>query len=73
MFTGLQILCVGLIAIYMSKMLDEVRRRPTYLVARRLGTGFEQPEEDRAQTETPVVPKAKVMGKREIAFAFDKK
>lgn len=79
LFTGLQIACVGLVAVYVSKMLDEVRRRPTYLVARRLGTGFENPEEERAETKEAATPaaavaaKAKATAKRQVSFAFDKK
>ncbi len=32
-FTGLQIVCAGMIGVYLSKVLDEVRARPTYIVA----------------------------------------
>lgn len=41
-FTGVQILCTGVMAIYLSKVLDEVRARPTYVVAERIGARFEQ-------------------------------
>jgi dolichol-phosphate mannosyltransferase len=37
---GLQILCTGSVAIYLSKVVDEVRARPTYVVADRLGLAF---------------------------------
>ena len=37
---GLQILCTGSVAIYLAKVLDEVRGRPTYVVAERLGLAF---------------------------------
>ncbi|CAN5481659.1 glycosyltransferase family 2 protein [soil metagenome] len=37
---GLQILCTGAVAIYISKILDEVRGRPSYVVADRLGLAF---------------------------------
>ena len=73
LFTGLQIACVGLIAVYLSKTLDEVRQRPTYLVARRLGTGFEQPDEDRLSDTVPPPNKVTTTTKRAVAFAFDKK
>lgn len=33
LFTGVQIFCAGMIGIYLSKVLDEVRARPTYVVA----------------------------------------
>lgn len=41
-FAGLQILCSGIVAVYLGKVLDEVRARPTYLVAERLGEPFVQ-------------------------------
>lgn len=71
LFTGLQIGAVGLIAIYLSKTLDEVRRRPTYLVARRLGTGFAT-EEENQDKKAEAQPK-RTQAKRQVAFAFDKK
>ncbi|HEY9676705.1 MAG TPA: glycosyltransferase family 2 protein [Drouetiella sp.] len=37
---GIQILCTGFVAIYLAKVLDEVRGRPTYVVGERLGLGF---------------------------------
>lgn len=74
LFTGLQIACVGLIAVYISKTLDEVRQRPTYLVSRRLGTGFEQPDEDRLGETLPQLKKSTTTAtKKTVAFAFDKK
>jgi dolichol-phosphate mannosyltransferase len=36
---GAQIFCTGLVAIYLSKVLEEVRRRPLYVVSNRLGEG----------------------------------
>jgi dolichol-phosphate mannosyltransferase len=42
---GLQILCTGSVAIYLSKVLDEVRARPTYVVAERLGLAFARSNE----------------------------
>ncbi len=44
-FAGLQILCSGVVACYLGKVLDEVRARPTYLVAERLGEPFAQTTE----------------------------
>lgn len=38
--TGLQIFSTGVLAVYLSKVVDEVRARPTYLVAERLGAPF---------------------------------
>jgi len=40
LFAGVQIGCTGIVAIYLSKVLDEARARPTYIVANRLGRGF---------------------------------
>jgi len=37
---GLQIACTGVVAIYLSKVLDEARARPTYIVGSRIGRGF---------------------------------
>jgi polyisoprenyl-phosphate glycosyltransferase len=39
-FTGLQISCNGIVAVYQSKILDETRSRPTYIVGNRIGRGF---------------------------------
>lgn len=38
--SGLQIACTGLVAIYLSKVLDEVRARPTFVVSERLGQAY---------------------------------
>ena len=35
-FTGVQILAVGVVAVYLAKILDETRARPTYVVAKKL-------------------------------------
>ena len=43
LFAGIQIGCTGIVAIYMSKVLDEARARPTYIVGNRLGRGFDSP------------------------------
>jgi dolichol-phosphate mannosyltransferase len=37
---GLQIFCTGVVAVYISKVLDEARARPTYIVSHKLGMGF---------------------------------
>jgi dolichol-phosphate mannosyltransferase len=37
---GLQTGLLGILAIYLTKVLDEVRGRPVYIVAERLGQGF---------------------------------
>ncbi|HEY9712294.1 MAG TPA: glycosyltransferase family 2 protein [Chroococcales cyanobacterium] len=37
---GLQIGSTGIVAIYIAKVLDETRRRPTYVVGHRFGGGF---------------------------------
>lgn len=43
--TGLQLLAVGTVAVYIAKILDEVRARPTYLVSRVLGNPLQEGEE----------------------------
>jgi dolichol-phosphate mannosyltransferase len=43
--TGIQIVCTGFVAVYLSKVIDEVRARPTYIVSERLGLGFAREEE----------------------------
>jgi len=40
LFAGIQIGCTGIVAIYLSKILDEARARPTYIVGNKLGRGF---------------------------------
>ncbi len=40
LFTGLQIICTGVIAVYLSSVLNESRARPTYVVGNKLGAGF---------------------------------
>jgi glycosyltransferase involved in cell wall biosynthesis len=39
-FSGLQVGLVGIVAVYLSKVLDEVRSRPTYIVSDRIGLPF---------------------------------
>lgn len=45
-FTGLQIACTGLIAVYLSRVLEEVRARPTYVVSERIGLPFARSEDE---------------------------
>ena len=49
---GLQILCTGSVAIYLSKVVDEVRARPTYVVAERLGLAFARSREESKYEES---------------------
>lgn len=44
--TALQIISTGLVAVYMSKVLDEVRGRPTYIVSERIGLPFARADRD---------------------------
>ncbi len=37
---GVQIICTGLMSMYISKIMEEVRGRPTYIVSQRRGLGF---------------------------------
>ncbi|HIN65548.1 MAG TPA: glycosyltransferase [Candidatus Obscuribacterales bacterium] len=39
--SGVQVLSTGLVAIYLSTALEELRGRPTYLIQEKLGKGFE--------------------------------
>lgn len=39
--TGFEVVCTGIVAVYLSKVLDETRARPTYIVGRRLGRAYE--------------------------------
>ena len=39
--SGVQVLSTGLVAIYLSTALEELRGRPTYLIGEKLGKGFE--------------------------------
>lgn len=59
---GLQVGCTGLMAIYVSKIMEEVRGRPTYIVSERWGLGFERkPDDVVAKTqESPVSPAGKI-------------
>jgi len=44
-FSGLQIICTGIIAVYLSSVLTESRARPTYVVGAKLGAGFARENE----------------------------
>lgn len=44
--SGVQVLAVGLVAVYLSTALEEVRGRPTYLVQEKLGKGFPRESSD---------------------------
>jgi dolichol-phosphate mannosyltransferase len=58
--SGLQILATGFVAVYLSKVLDEVRARPTYVVAERLGLPYATDDGERS-------PKIKEEKRREDA------
>jgi len=47
--TGLQIICTGFVSVYLSKVMEEVRGRPTYVVSERLGLGFARSEKDEVE------------------------
>ncbi len=36
-FSGIQLLTIGILGEYLGRVYDEVKRRPRYLIARRLG------------------------------------
>lgn len=50
-FTGLQTVLVGAVAVYLAKILDEVRARPTYIVAERIGLPFARGTQSERQAE----------------------
>ncbi len=54
-FTGLQIMSVGVVAVYLAKVLDETRGRPTYIVSERIGTGF------MSDAEQEITPSAEII------------
>lgn len=54
--TGLQMCATGVVAVYLSKVLDESRARPTYIVGRRLGRAFEESGEQSRSTDSFVAP-----------------
>jgi polyisoprenyl-phosphate glycosyltransferase len=41
LFSGLQLLGAGIVAVYLCKVLDEVRGRPTFIVSQKLGQAFD--------------------------------
>ncbi|MBX9570501.1 MAG: glycosyltransferase family 2 protein [Candidatus Obscuribacterales bacterium] len=49
-FAGLQIMAIGLVAVYLAKVLDEVRARPTYIVGELYKGGKRYPVENRGLT-----------------------
>ncbi len=57
-FAGLQILCMGCIAAYLSKVLDEVRARPTYVVAETLGAAFKRWKAQQSQAQRTLAEQA---------------
>lgn len=54
-FSGLQIICTGIIAVYLSSVLTESRARPTYVVGAKLGAGFEREEKTTMELAGPAV------------------
>jgi dolichol-phosphate mannosyltransferase len=43
---GIQTVCLGVVSVYLSKVVEEVRRRPTYIVSERRGLGFTHTRHD---------------------------
>lgn len=48
LLAGLQIICLGVVAVYVAKVLDEVRARPTYIVGELYRDGEQQTAQDRS-------------------------
>ncbi|MBA4079527.1 MAG: hypothetical protein C0508_31145, partial [Cyanobacteria bacterium PR.023] len=49
--TGVQISCMGLLAMYLAEVLKETRGRPTYIVGERLGFDRGEEKTEREKTE----------------------
>jgi polyisoprenyl-phosphate glycosyltransferase len=49
-FSGLQLIGIGVVAIYISKVIEEIRARPTYVVAEKLGLPFARNDQPNART-----------------------
>jgi hypothetical protein len=43
-FSGIQLLALGIMAEYVGRIYDEVKRRPMYLVRQRWGQGLDTPQ-----------------------------
>ena len=50
MLTGIQLLGLGMVAVYLARVLDEVRGRPTYIVGELVENGQRLPDENRKLT-----------------------
>jgi polyisoprenyl-phosphate glycosyltransferase len=50
MLTGIQLFGLGLVAVYLARVLDEVRGRPTYVVGELVDKGRRYPDENRELT-----------------------
>lgn len=57
-FVSLQIALMGIVSVYVSRLLDEVRARPTYVVAKRIGGGFVKEESADKTTTYSRAPKS---------------
>jgi dolichol-phosphate mannosyltransferase len=56
--TGIQVFCTGCVAVYLSKVLDEVRARPTYVISKRFGLARESEEIDNDDLGEPLKAKS---------------
>jgi glycosyltransferase involved in cell wall biosynthesis len=56
---GLHTVCLGVVAVYLAKVLDEVRARPTYVVAERMGLPFARGTWDTKRTSNDFIESAK--------------
>ena len=45
-FSGIQLLSLGVLAEYVGRIYDEVKRRPSYVLKERLGQGLSNPGQD---------------------------
>ena len=59
LFSGIQLLSIGVLAEYVARIYEEVKQRPTYWVRQRLGRGLPDPQaEPRERARSPRVAKA---------------
>lgn len=56
---GVQTICLGVVSVYLSKVLDEVRSRPTYVVAQRMGLPFARGNWDSQRASNELIESAR--------------
>ena len=54
-FSGIQMLSIGVLAEYVGRIYEEVKQRPKYLVAKRLGQGLSQALPDETSADHTLI------------------